>query len=149
MIDTGGAPSLGFSVDPREQQFNPTRLTDGSWPSGGDQVVIDKATASARASTSGDTIELQAVGPQRSFHISGIAELSGRRLDRRRHLCSLRPPDRAAGVRQARSARRHPNPIEDRSQQPRSSSSEIKPLLPPTATVRDANAQVKEDKKEL
>src|SRR5919198_3828619 len=46
VIDTGGAPSLGFSVDPREQEFNPTTLTAGSWPSGPHQVAIDKATAS-------------------------------------------------------------------------------------------------------
>ena len=77
VIDTGGAPSLGFSVDPREQQFNPTRLTEGSWPRGGDQVVIDKATASSKGFHVGDTIRLQAVGPQRSFRIAGIAELSG------------------------------------------------------------------------
>ena len=35
VIDTGGAPSLGFSIDEREQQFNPTQLTTGSWPHGG------------------------------------------------------------------------------------------------------------------
>jgi putative ABC transport system permease protein len=32
VIDTGGAPALGFSVDPRGQQFNPTKLTEGAWP---------------------------------------------------------------------------------------------------------------------
>ena len=53
MISSGGAPSLGFSVTPAGQPFNPTKLTEGSWPRGNDQIVIDKATAAAAtASTS-------------------------------------------------------------------------------------------------
>jgi putative ABC transport system permease protein len=74
VIDTGGAPALGFSVDEDEQQFNPTQLTAGSWPKGGDEVAIDKATASREGFAVGDTIRLQAVGPQRSFKVSGIAD---------------------------------------------------------------------------
>ena len=148
VIDTGGAPSLGFSVDPREQQFNPTKLTAGSWPSGGDQVAIDKATASREGFVVGDTIELQTVGPQRSFHISGIAELTGvgsiggatfalfdlptaqRVFAKPGQLDVIRIQSKT-GVSTAKLV------------------SEIKPLLPPTAAVRDANAQVKEDKKEF
>ena len=148
VIDTGGAPSLGFSVDPREQQFNPTKLTAGSWPSGGDQVAIDKATASREGFAVGDTIELQTVGPQRSFHISGIAELTGvgsiggatfalfdlptaqRVFAKPGQLDVIRIQSKT-GVSTAKLV------------------SEIKPLLPPTAAVRDANAQVKEDKKEF
>jgi len=148
VIDTGGAPSLGFSVDPREQQFNPTKLTAGSWPSGGDQVAIDKATASREGFAVGDTIELQTVGPQRSFHISGIAELTGvgsiggatfalfdlptaqRVFAKPGQLDVIRIQSKT-GVSTAKLV------------------SEIKPLLPPTAAVRDANAQVKEDKKDF
>jgi putative ABC transport system permease protein len=148
VINTGGAPSLGFSVDPREQQFNPTKLTAGSWPSGGDQVAIDKATASHENFQLGDTIRLQAVGPQRSFKLSGIAEFSGvgsiggatfaifdlptaqRVFDKPGQLDVIRIQSKT-GVSNAKLA------------------SEIKPLLPPTATVRDTNAQVKEDKKDL
>ena len=148
VVDTGGAPSLGFSVDPREQQFNPTKLTAGSWPSGGDQVAIDKATASREGFAVGDTIELQTVGPQRSFHISGIAELTGvgsiggatfalfdlptaqRVFAKPGQLDVIRIQSKT-GVSTAKLV------------------SEIKPLLPPTAAVRDANAQVKEDKKDF
>jgi putative ABC transport system permease protein len=148
VIDTGGAPSLGFSVDPREQQFNPTELTAGSWPRGPDQVAIDKATASSEHFRVGDAIKLQAVGPQRSFRIAGIAELSGvgsiggatfalfdlptaqRVFDKPGQLDIIRIQS-AAGVSKSKLI------------------SEIKPLLPPTATVRDTNAQVKEDKKQF
>jgi putative ABC transport system permease protein len=148
VIDTGGAPSLGFSVDPRYEQFNPTKLTAGSWPKGPDQVAVDKATASNQHFNVGDTIRLQAVGPQRSFRISGIAELSGvgsigaatfalfdlptaqRVFDKPGQLDVIRIASKA-GVPTSKLV------------------SEIKPLLPPTATVRDTQAQVKEDKKQF
>jgi putative ABC transport system permease protein len=148
VIDTGGAPSLGFSVDPREQQFNPTELAAGSWPSGPDEVAIDKATASSKDFKVGDTIRLQAVGPQRSFRISGIAKLSGvgsiggatfalfdlptaqRVFAKPGQLDVIRIQSKA-GVSKSKLI------------------AEIRPLLPPTATVRDTNAQVKEDKKQF
>ena len=148
VVDTGGAPALGFSVDPREQQFNPTKLTEGAWPRGGNQVVIDKATASGQGFHVGDTIKLQAVGPQRSFRISGIAELSGvgsiggatfaifdiptaqRVFDKPGQLDVIRIQSKS-GVSNTKLV------------------SEIKPLLPATAVVRDTNSQVKEDKKDL
>jgi putative ABC transport system permease protein len=148
VIDTGGAPSLGFSVDPREQEFNPTQLTAGSWPSGADEVAIDNETASSEHFAVGDTIRVQAVGPQRSFRISGIAKLTGvgsiggatfalfdlptaqRVFDKPGQLDVIRIRSKA-GVSTP------------------DLTSEIKPLLPPTATVRDTNAQVKEDKKDF
>jgi putative ABC transport system permease protein len=148
VVDTGGAPSLGFSVDPHEQQFNPTKLTAGSWPSGGDQVAIDKATASREGFAVGDTIELQTVGPQRSFHISGIAELTGvgsiggatfALFDLPTAQRVFAKPGQLDVIRvQSKTGVSTPKLV-----------SEIKPLLPPTAAVRDANAQVKEDKKDF
>src|SRR5439155_8637393 len=77
VVDTGGAPSLGFSIDPRYQVFNPTELTAGSWPRGPDEVVIDRGTAASEHFHVGDTIRVQAVGPERKLRISGIAKLSG------------------------------------------------------------------------
>ena len=74
VITSGGAPSLGFSVTPSGQPFNPTKLTAGNWPRGNDQVVIDKATASANGFQVGDRIGVQAFGPARQLLISGIAE---------------------------------------------------------------------------
>ena len=148
VIDTGGAPSLGFSVDPNEQQFNPTQLTEGSWPSGGNEVVIDKATASGQGFQVGDTVRLQAVGPQRSFKLAGIAELAGvgsiggatfaifdlptaqKVFDKPGQLDVIRIQSKT-GVSNAKLV------------------SEIRPLLPATATVRDTNQQVNEDKKDL
>src|SRR5204863_8744019 len=74
VISTGGAPSLGCSVTPSGQPFNPTKLTEGSWPRGGREVVIDKATANGNGFSVGDRIGLQAIGPARTLRITGIAE---------------------------------------------------------------------------
>ena len=74
VISSGGAPTLGFSVTPAGQPFNPTKLTEGSWPRGNDEIVIDKATAAANGFGVGDRIGVQAFGPARQLLITGIAE---------------------------------------------------------------------------
>ena len=148
VIDTGGAPSLGFSINEQDQQFNPTHLTAGSWPKGPDQVVIDKSTASREGFNVGDQIALQAVGPQRKFQIAGIAELTGvgsiggatfAIFDLPTAQKIFAKPGQLDAVRiQSKPGVSTEKLI-----------SEIQPLLPPTAVVRDTNAQVKEDKKGL
>src|SRR5919205_3778131 len=45
VISTGGAPSLGLSATSEGQTFTPTKLTEGQWARGSDEVVIDRATA--------------------------------------------------------------------------------------------------------
>ena len=77
VISTGGAPSLGFSVTKAGQPFNPTKLTAGKWPTGSDQVVIDKATASGKGFHVGDRIGVQAFGPVHQLLITGVAEFPG------------------------------------------------------------------------
>ncbi len=74
VISSGGAPTLGFSVTPAGQPFNPTKLTEGSWPRGNNQIVIDKATAAANGFGVGDRVGVQAFGPARQLLITGIAE---------------------------------------------------------------------------
>jgi len=44
VVHFGGAPNLGFSVDPKRPELNTLTLIDGKWP-GANQVVIDQATA--------------------------------------------------------------------------------------------------------
>src|SRR3954447_7719271 len=51
----GGAPNLGFSVDPDQPEFNTLTLEQGAWP-GADEVVIDVSTASKKDFSVGDTI---------------------------------------------------------------------------------------------
>jgi len=144
VISTGGAPSLGFSVTPQGQIFNPTKLTAGSWPGGSDEVVIDKATASNEGFSVGDRIGVQAFGPVRKLGISGIAEFPGvsvggatfaildqptaqRLFHKEGELDAIRVQSKA-GV-------KTPQLL-----------SEIRPLLSPTEIVRSGTAQAKEDK---
>jgi putative ABC transport system permease protein len=146
VIDTGGAPSLGFSINEQDQQFNPTQLTAGAWPKGSGQVVIDKSTASREGFGVGDQIAVQAVGPQRKFQVSGIAELTGvgsiggatfAIFDLPTAQKLFAKPGQLDAIRiQSKPGVSTEKLI-----------SQIQPLLPPTAVVRDTNAQVKEDKK--
>ena len=69
----GGAPNLGFSVDPSKPEFNTLTLEGGAWPSDG-EVVIDVATASKKDLSVGDEIGVQAEGPVEQFKISGLVK---------------------------------------------------------------------------
>ena len=55
-VNTGGAPSFGFGLDPALPQFNPLKLLEGKWPTGPDQVVIDATTADEQGYKVGDSI---------------------------------------------------------------------------------------------
>ena len=72
-IAFGGAPNLGFSVDPRYPQFQSLTLTKGSWP-GPRGVVIDTSTASRKDISVGDTIGVQAQGPVRRMRVAGLVK---------------------------------------------------------------------------
>jgi putative ABC transport system permease protein len=72
-ITFGGAPNLGFSVDPAKPQFNSLKLVKGSWPLD-NQVVIDTNTASKKHLAPGNTIGVQAQGPVRRMRISGLVK---------------------------------------------------------------------------
>jgi putative ABC transport system permease protein len=144
VISTGGAPSLGFSVTPAGQPFNPTKLTEGSWPRGTRQVVIDKSTASGNDFQVGDRIGLQAFGPARKLRISGIAEFPGVSvggatfaiLDQPTAQILFRKPAQLDAIRvQSKPGVKTPELI-----------SQIKPLLSSTAIVRSGTAQAKKDK---
>ncbi len=69
----GGAPNLGFSVDPTKPEFNTLTLEDGAWPTAG-EVVIDIATAAKKNLDVGDDIGVQAEGPVEQFTISGLVK---------------------------------------------------------------------------
>ncbi|WP_410793341.1 ABC transporter permease [Kribbella sp. C-35] len=67
----GGAPNLGFSVDPSLPQFNSLTLVKGGWPAAG-EVVIDTKTAAEKGFQAGDTIGVQARGAVEPMRISGL-----------------------------------------------------------------------------
>jgi putative ABC transport system permease protein len=72
-ISFGGAPNLGFSVDPAHPEFNILTLVAGSWPQAG-QVVIDQATAQKKHLALGQTIGVQARGPVERLRIAGLVK---------------------------------------------------------------------------
>jgi putative ABC transport system permease protein len=144
VISTGGAPSLGFSVTPQGQVFNPTKLTTGRWPHGAHEVVIDKATASSKGFHVGDRIGVQAFGPARELRISGIAEFPNVSvggatfaiLDQSTAQQLFDKPHQLDAIRvQSKSGVKTPQLL-----------SQIRPLLGPTEIVRSGTAQAKKDK---
>jgi putative ABC transport system permease protein len=72
-ITSGGAPNLGFSVNPAKPQFSSLKLVSGSWP-GPDGVVIDTNTASKKNLHAGNIIGVQGVGPVERLRISGLVK---------------------------------------------------------------------------
>jgi putative ABC transport system permease protein len=144
-ISTGGAPAFGFSVDPRgDQRFNPMKLTSGSWPAGANEVAIDTGVASKRHLRIGDTIGVQARGPTKRFRIAGIVKLSGISIGGATIAVFDLPTAQALYDKRGKL-----DLIRVQSKPGLSNSrlvSEIRPLLPPHAQVRDVAAQAKKDK---
>ena len=67
----GGAPNLGFSVDPARPEFNSLTLVEGAWPGPG-EVVVDRATAGKKDLQVGADVGVQAEGPVQLLRISGL-----------------------------------------------------------------------------
>jgi putative ABC transport system permease protein len=72
-ITFGGAPNLGFSVDPTQPELNSLSLESGRWPNDG-EVVIDKSTAGKKDLKIGQQIGVQAEGPTEQLRISGFVK---------------------------------------------------------------------------
>jgi putative ABC transport system permease protein len=75
VIQFGGAPNIGFSVDPTQAQLNSLVLKQGAWPQDG-QVAIDTSTASKKSLSVGDTIGVQGQGSEQRMKIAGLFEFS-------------------------------------------------------------------------
>jgi putative ABC transport system permease protein len=76
VVHFGGAPNLGFSVDPTRPALNTLTLVDGKWP-GANQIVIDQATAHKEHLQVGQTVGVQANGPTLRMRISGFVHFGG------------------------------------------------------------------------
>jgi putative ABC transport system permease protein len=69
----GGAPNLGFSVDPSRPEFESLTLVDGAWPKA-NEVVIDEATADKEDFNVGDTIGIQGQGSVERLRLAGLVK---------------------------------------------------------------------------
>jgi putative ABC transport system permease protein len=73
-VNTNGAPSFGFGIDPSASRFNPLKLVDGTWPAADDEVTIDSATADEHGYKVGDTVKIATLEPVESFEVVGLAQ---------------------------------------------------------------------------
>ncbi|HET7354408.1 MAG TPA: FtsX-like permease family protein [Gaiellaceae bacterium] len=146
VVHFGGAPNLGFSVDPKRPALNSLTLVDGNWP-GTNQVVIDQATAHKKDLKLGQAIGVQANGPTLQMKISGFvhfggadslggATLSGFDLPTAQRLFQ-----RVGKLDQIR-AKAKPGVT------PAALATEIRGILPPQTQVRTGQAQAKSDAKD-
>ena len=69
----GTGPYFGVGLDPQAGKLSPFKLKEGRFASGPGQVVIDAGTADREGYSVGDTIAVQARGPERKVEVSGIA----------------------------------------------------------------------------
>jgi putative ABC transport system permease protein len=146
-INTRGAPSLGFGIDP-SQPFNPHNLVEGNWPSEPDEVVIDAGTAEEYGYDVGETVRIGTLKPVRPFRVTGIARYgqvdslgtatfadftipAAQELLERRGEFDLIAIAAKDGVSPAQLA------------------SEIEPILPATARVRTGLEQARDDASEV
>ena len=142
-IAFGGAPNLGFSVDPSKPQFNSLTLVDGKWP-GANQVVIDKSTAGKKDIAVGDKIGVQVEGPVETLTVSGlvkfgsVSSIGGATLSGFDLATAQRLFDKEGKLDQIRVAA---NP----GVSPQRLLEQIQTILPPGTEVRTGDAQAKED----
>ncbi len=145
-IASGGAPSLGFGIDPSQPRFNPITLASGHWAVGPGQVVIDTATAAGEHYRVGDTIAAKGDGPVKSYTVVGVGKIGGVSIGGAT-LAIFDVPTAAAVL--------HKSGYDDISVAARPGVSqarlaaEIEPLLPPVAQVRTGSQQASHDATEI
>jgi putative ABC transport system permease protein len=146
VIVFGGAPNLGFSVDPTRPAFNTLTLVDGGWPKA-NEVVVDKSTARKKHLSVGEVIGVQADGPVRQMRISGLvsfggaASLGGATLagfDLRTGQVLFQKAGKLDQIRAKAKAGVTPAQL----------TREISQILPPGTQVRTGTAQAREDAKD-
>lgn len=145
-IANGGAPSLGFGVDPSQPRFNPITLTSGHWAQGPGQVVIDTATAANEHYKVGDAIAAKGDGALKTYTVVGLGKISGVSIGGAT-LAVFDVPTAASILNKSGyddiSVAAKPGVSERRL------AGEIKPLLPPVAKVRTGSQQANHDAAEV
>jgi putative ABC transport system permease protein len=144
VVSTNGGSSTATSVDPpNDQRFNPLKLSSGRWPVGSGQIAIDKHTADTQHYAVGDTIGLAADEGVRQFEITGIAKFADASSIGASTFAIFDVPT----AQQLFNKEGKLDGIQVAAKQgvtPEKLVSEIRPLLPPTAKVKTAEAQTKE-----
>jgi len=143
VIQFGGAPNLGFSVDPSRPEFQSLKLQRGAWPGSG-ELVVDESTADKKHLEVGDPIGVQAEGAKQEMRIAGLvkfgavssiggATLAGFDLATAQQL--FQKPGKLDQIRIAAKPGVSPAQLV----------AAIRPILPPETQVRTGSAQAQED----
>jgi putative ABC transport system permease protein len=147
-INTQGAPSFGFGIDPEQSQFNPLKLVEGTWPSQPDQVVIDATTADEQGYGVGDTVKIATLKPVRDFRVSGVAQYgSVSSLGTTTFAVFTIPTAQELLEREGQFDAISVAAVDGVT--PEELVEEIEPILPATAQVRTGAQQAEEDSKEV
>ena len=148
VVDTNGAPSFGFGIDPAETRFNPLRLLEGHWPRNGNQVVIDAGTADDQGFKIGDSVRIATLKPVKAFDLVGIAKYGSVSSIGSATFAVFTIPEAQRlldreGEFDAISTAAKPGVSEQQL------TSEIARSLPPTVTVETASQQAKDDSEDI
>src|SRR5262245_24155362 len=146
VVHFGGAPNLGFSVDPTLPELNTLTLVNGNWPKQ-NQVVIDEATAGKKDLKVGQAIGVQANGPTLPMKISGFVHFGGATNLGGATLSGFNLPTaqrlfQRVGMLDQIRAKAKPGVS------PAELATQIRGVLPSGAQVRTGQAQAKEDAKD-
>ena len=147
-VNTGGAPSFGFGIDPAESQFNPLHLVEGTWPQGSNEVVIDANTADELGYKVGDTVPIATLKPVQDFKLVGLAQYGDvESIGSATFTVFTIPTAQSLLDRIGKFDTISVAAKEGVSQQ--AIADEIKPILPKTAEVQTADAQAKSDAEDV
>ncbi len=139
----GGAPNLGFSIANGDSVFNPLTLVEGKWP-GPREVGIDEATADKENFAIGQVVGVQGDGPVERLRISGffrfgsVSTIGGATLAGFDLPTAQRIFDKEGKLDEIAVA-------SEPGVAPAKLVEEIQQILPPTAQVKLASEQAKED----
>jgi putative ABC transport system permease protein len=142
----GGAPNLGFSIDPTQPRFNSLTLVSGAWPKNG-EVVVDKSTAGKKDIRIGQMLGVQSEGPVEKLRVSGlvkfgaVSSIGGATLAGFDLPTAQRLFDKVGKLDQIRVAGKS-------GVSPQALAKEIEPILPAGTQVRTGNKQAASDAKD-
>ncbi|MDQ3778411.1 MAG: ABC transporter permease, partial [Actinomycetota bacterium] len=147
-INTQGAPSFGFGIDPKQSQFNPLRLVEGTWPTARDEVVLDATTAGDQGYGVGDTVRIATLKPVRPFRVSGVAQYGDVSSLGTATFAVFTIPT-AQELLEREGAFDAISVAAKDGVTPEQLVADIEPILPPTAQVRTGVEQANEDSREI
>jgi putative ABC transport system permease protein len=143
VIQFGGAPNIGFSIDPSQARFNSVVLKQGTWPANG-QVAVDTGTAKKKDIAVGSLIRVQGEGAAIRMPVSGLFDFSsqgnigGATLAAFNLATGQRIFHKVGKLDQIRAAAKPGTSTQELLQ-------EIRSILPPDTQVRSGTAQATED----